>query len=87
MIWNKQLKNLGNYGVTMKWTKVCVQVYLLIPAAQTMPTLDSDSDVPLPAGPPPGLMGQEEDSDDDIPMPEGPPPGQPQCELYCDDDT
>lgn len=36
---------------------------------------ESDDDIPLPAGPPPGQSEEnEENSDDDIPMPEGPPP-------------
>ena len=34
---------------------------------------DSDDDIVMPTGPPPG-QGEEVDSDDDIPMPEGPPP-------------
>jgi len=36
---------------------------------------DSDDDIVMPAGPPPGQSDEiEEDSEDDIPMPEGPPP-------------
>ncbi|KAF8140484.1 WW domain binding protein 11-domain-containing protein [Boletus edulis] len=35
---------------------------------------DSDEDIVMPDGPPPGTS-QEDGSDDDIPMPEGPPPG------------
>jgi len=38
--------------------------------------LDSDDEIVMPPGPPPGATNEEEDSDDDIPMPEGPPPGQ-----------
>jgi len=38
---------------------------------------DSDDDVVMPAGPPPGAeIEEDEDSDNDIPMPAGPPPGQ-----------
>ncbi|TFK56791.1 hypothetical protein OE88DRAFT_1650255 [Heliocybe sulcata] len=35
---------------------------------------DSDDDIVMPEGPPPGGNGSDVDSDDDIPMPEGPPP-------------
>jgi hypothetical protein len=44
---------------------------------------DSDDDIPMPEGPPPGVSRQEEeeDTDDDILMPEGPPPGSA-CKLY-----
>ncbi|KAF7793448.1 hypothetical protein EIP86_004560 [Pleurotus ostreatoroseus] len=46
---------------------------------------NSDDDVVMPEGPPPG--SEEVDSDDDIPMPEGPPPprneeAQRMCILY-----
>ncbi|KAF7307450.1 F-box domain-containing protein [Mycena indigotica] len=37
---------------------------------------DSDDDIAMPDGPPPGVNEEAVDSDDDIPMPEGPPPGQ-----------
>lgn len=41
---------------------------------------DSEDDLIMPEGPPPGPAppgeGEDEDSDEDIPMPEGPPPGQ-----------
>ena len=40
--------------------------------------LDSDDDVVMPEGPPPGVQEEHVDSDDDIPMPEGPPPGREQ---------
>ncbi|KAF8492015.1 WW domain binding protein 11-domain-containing protein [Russula emetica] len=38
---------------------------------------DTDDDIPMPEGPPPGMSKDEEevDTDDDIPMPDGPPPG------------
>lgn len=37
---------------------------------------DTDDDIVMPAGPPPGsnVENGDDDSDDDIPMPEGPPP-------------
>jgi len=38
---------------------------------------DSDDDIVMPDGPPPGQDEREDDSDDDIPMPEGPPPPKP----------
>ena len=46
-------------------------------------TLDSDDDIVMPEGPPPGVEQEPVDSDDDIPMPEGPPPGKEQgaCTL------
>jgi hypothetical protein len=44
---------------------------------------NTDDDIPMPDGPPPGMPREEEeeDTDDDIPMPEGPPPGST-CKLY-----
>ncbi|KAI0273997.1 WW domain binding protein 11-domain-containing protein [Russula aff. rugulosa BPL654] len=38
---------------------------------------DTDDDIPMPEGPPPGMSKNDEevDTDDDIPMPDGPPPG------------
>ena len=38
---------------------------------------NTDDDIPMPDGPPPGMSREEEeeDTDDDIPMPDGPPPG------------
>ena len=47
-------------------------------------TVDSDDDIVMPEGPPPGLEEEPVDSDDDIPMPEGPPPGKGQgvCDPY-----
>jgi hypothetical protein len=38
---------------------------------------DTDDDIPMPEGPPPGMSKDEEevDTDEDIPMPDGPPPG------------
>lgn len=41
-----------------------------------MPNSDTDEDIIMPQGPPPGndLEKDVNDSDDDIPMPEGPPP-------------
>jgi hypothetical protein len=41
-------------------------------------TIDSDDDIVMPDGPPPGVEEEPVDSDDDIPMPEGPPPGKEQ---------
>ena len=41
-------------------------------------TPDSDDDIIMPEGPPPGVEEEPVDSDDDIPMPEGPPPGKEQ---------
>lgn len=50
-------------------------------------TDESDDEIPMPEGPPPGSQhiekdedGEEDDSDDDIPLPEGPPPPKP---LIC----
>lgn len=43
--------------------------------------VDSDDDILMPDGPPPGVEGETVDSDDDIPMPEGPPPGKGQGEY------
>ncbi|KAL5494574.1 hypothetical protein ACEPAI_35 [Sanghuangporus weigelae] len=37
---------------------------------------DSDDDIPMPEGPPPGAPNDDGESDDDIPLPEGPPPGE-----------
>ena len=37
--------------------------------------VDSDDDIVMPEGPPPGVEEEPIDSGDDIPMPEGPPPG------------
>ncbi|KAL5533547.1 hypothetical protein ACEPAG_7 [Sanghuangporus baumii] len=37
---------------------------------------DSDDDIPMPEGPPPGAPSDDGESDDDIPLPEGPPPGE-----------
>jgi hypothetical protein len=44
---------------------------------------DTDDDILMPDGPPPGASREEEeeDTDDDIPMPEGPPPGSA-CGLF-----
>jgi hypothetical protein len=44
---------------------------------------DTDDDILMPEGPPPGVAKkeEEEDTDDDIPMPEGPPPGGA-CKQY-----
>lgn len=44
---------------------------------------DTDDDILMPDGPPPGASREEEeeDTDDDIPMPEGPPPGSA-CVLF-----
>ncbi|KAF9654117.1 hypothetical protein BDM02DRAFT_3177050 [Thelephora ganbajun] len=39
---------------------------------------DSDDDIVMPEGPPPGVEEEPVDSDDDIPMPEGPPPSKEQ---------
>lgn len=39
---------------------------------------DSDDDIVMPEGPPPGVEEESVGSDDDIPMPEGPPPGKEQ---------
>ena len=46
---------------------------------------DTDDDIVMPEGPPPGMSKEEEeeDTDDDIPMPEGPPPGSAR-KLYAD---
>jgi len=41
-------------------------------------TIDSDEDIVMPEGPPPGGEEEPVDSDDEIPMPEGPPPGKGQ---------
>ncbi|KZT30948.1 hypothetical protein NEOLEDRAFT_1153365 [Neolentinus lepideus HHB14362 ss-1] len=38
---------------------------------------DSDDDIIMPEGPPPGANESDVDSDDDIPMPEGLPPAEP----------
>lgn len=43
-----------------------------------IPSEDSDDDIPIPDGPPPRSIDNENDNaesdDDDIPFPEGPPP-------------
>ncbi|EPQ60302.1 hypothetical protein GLOTRDRAFT_102107 [Gloeophyllum trabeum ATCC 11539] len=41
------------------------------------PLPESDDDIVMPEGPPPGGNESNVDSDDDIPMPEGPPPPKP----------
>ncbi|KAL4070733.1 WW domain binding protein 11-domain-containing protein [Scleroderma citrinum] len=45
---------------------------------------DTDDDIVMPEGPPPGndLGKDDSDSDDDIPMPEGPPPNIAQTENF-----
>lgn len=47
------------------------------PTSRTEEEEDTDDDIPMPEGPPPGMSKDEEevDTDDDIPMPDGPPPG------------
>ena len=49
-------------------------LYCLLSCAD--PFEDSDNDIVMPEGPPPGASSGElqNDSDDDIPMPKGPPP-------------